>query len=169
LKTFIGAAVCAMLGGGAVAGLQYRDAQVSASFKNEVKEAVFSLYDGRWTKERAAHATDYYAFPLTIYYNASDFDEAEYKADAAATLWSKFEYVDVAVRHVEIAQDSDALGDVRVTVDVTVSRRFKDHSKCEQTGGKQTADTTYILTLRHLDIGYRIKSEREMAVSLKCP
>ena len=154
--------MCALVGGGAVGGLQYRDAQVAARFKNEVKDAVYSLYDGRWTSDRAAHATDYYVFPLTIYYNASDFDEAEYQA-GAATFWSTFEYVDVAVRHVEIAEDSDALGDVRVTVDASVARQQRV-PPC-----KQTVDTTYILTLEHLvDVGYRIRSEREMANTLKC-
>lgn len=162
MKTFFAAVVCAMVGGGAVAGLQYRDAQMEAKFKSEVKDAVFSLLDGRWTSDRAAHATDYYAFPLTIYYNASDFGESAYQADASR-FWSDWAYVDVAVRHVEIAEESDALGAVRVTVDASVARVSRDLS-C-----KKTADTSYILTLEHLDVGYRIRSEREMANTLKCP
>jgi hypothetical protein len=136
------------------------DAQEHAKFKDEVSDAVYELIDGRWTSDRAAHATDYYAFPLTIYYNASDFDEAEYQAEAAG-FWKKFEYVDVAVRHVEVAEESDRLGDVRVTVDATTARL--DRGQC-----KQTADTTYILTLTHLVDGYRIRSEREMANDLTC-
>jgi hypothetical protein len=153
--------VCALLGGGAVGGLQYSDARKADRFQDEVEDAVIYLLDGHWTPERAAHAADYYAFPLTAFYNAIDLDEAGYQAEAVK-FWSTFEYVNVGVTRVQILEDSDYLGYVRVTVDATISRVFRNG------GCKQTADSTYLLSLERLEVGYRIRSERETATPLVC-
>jgi hypothetical protein len=146
-----------------VAGLQYKDQRDTESFNDNVKHAVFQLFDGRQTAERSAHATDFYAFPLIVFYGATDFDEIEYQAEATK-FWAKYESVDVGVTSVEIVDRSDESGYVHVTVDATVSRILKD-GPCRE----QTADSTYLLTLQHLDVGYRIRSERESAIPLKCP
>ncbi|MEP7203171.1 MAG: hypothetical protein ABI894_11205 [Ilumatobacteraceae bacterium] len=163
MKTFIVGLLSTLLGGGAVAGLDYNHRREAEKFRDEVEDAVFVLLDGYWEPKRSSeHPENYYAFPLTSYYNATDFDKFEYQTDAAE-FWTTFSSVKVVVTRVEIVEDSDYYGHVRVNVDATVTRQFRDGS-CTQ-----VADSIYVLTLEKMvDVGYRIRSEQETAIPLKC-
>lgn len=162
MNNFVSGVFCALIGGGAVAGVQYKDQRDTQIFENKVKHAVVQIFDGRQTADRSTHATDYYAFPLIVFYGATNLDQAQYQAEAA-NFWSKYEYVDVGVTTIDILDKADVFGYVHVTVDATVSRILRSGS-CRE----QTADSTYLLTLQLLDVGYRIRSERESATPLTC-
>ena len=162
MKKSLGAILVALFaGGGIFAFLNYRDQKNAKDFDTGVKRAVVALLEGHQTRERAAHATDFYAFPLTAFYSNTNYGEDQYQKDAAE-FWTMYEYVDVGIVHTEITMDSDKSGYVHVIVDATISRRRIDRGCVERGDGK------YLLTLEHLDVGYRIKSEGQTVTPLNC-